>query len=72
MIGTVLASLALILFIGFLIWAYLPDYRRDPKDFWWTIIGMPIDLMLNMIGLGPVIRGFMKSIKDRHNKSSKS
>lgn len=33
-----------ILFAAFLYWAYLPDYKMNPKEFWKTLIGMPIGL----------------------------
>ncbi|WP_103072303.1 hypothetical protein [Aquimarina sediminis] len=41
----------IILFVIFLYWAYLPDYKRNPKEFWRTIIGMPIGMLLGGIGL---------------------
>ena len=40
----------IVLFRGFLYWAYLPDYRRNPKEFWRTLIGMPIEMLLDGIG----------------------
>ena len=43
-------SVLIILFGGFLYWAYLPDYRRNPKEFWRTLIGMPIGMLLGGIG----------------------
>lgn len=46
MIKTLLISIVIILFIGFLYWAYLPDYRRNPKEFWHTIVGIPIEIIL--------------------------
>lgn len=46
----IIISILVILFIGFLYWAYLPDYRRNPKEFWRTIIGMPIGMLLGGIG----------------------
>tara|TARA_B110000093_G_C12699571_1_gene297642 strand:- start:112 stop:330 length:219 start_codon:yes stop_codon:yes gene_type:complete len=42
----------IILFGIFLYWAYLPDYKRNPKEFWRTIIGMPIGMLLGGIGFG--------------------
>lgn len=41
-----------ILFAAFLYWAYLPDYKMNPKEFWKTLIGMPIGLFLGFIGFG--------------------
>ena len=46
----VIISVLIILFGGFLYWAYLPDYRRNPKEFWRTLIGMPIGMLLGGIG----------------------
>ena len=42
----------IILFGTLLYWAYLPDYKRNPKEFWRTIIGMPIGMLLSGIGFG--------------------
>ncbi len=46
----IIISILIILFGGFLYWAYLPDYRRNPKEFWRTLIGMPIGMLLGGIG----------------------
>ena len=46
----IIILILVILFIGFLYWAYLPDYRRNPKEFWRTLIGMPIGMLLGGIG----------------------
>jgi hypothetical protein len=46
----IIISVLVILFGGFLYWAYLPDYRRNPKEFWRTLIGMPIGMLLGGIG----------------------
>ena len=46
----IIISILIILFGGFLYWAYLPDYRRNPTEFWRTLIGMPIGLLLNGLG----------------------
>jgi glucose uptake protein GlcU len=46
----IIIAVLIILFGGFLYWAYLPDYRRNPKEFWRTIIGMPIGMLLGGIG----------------------
>ena len=50
MIEFIIISILIILFLGFLYWAYLPDYRRNPKEFWRTLIGMPIGMFLGGIG----------------------
>ena len=46
----VIITVFIILFGIFLYWAYLPDYKRNPKEFWRTIIGMPIGMLLGGIG----------------------
>ena len=43
-------TLLIILFGGFLYWAYLPDYKRNPKEFVRTLIGMPVALIFGGIG----------------------
>ena len=42
----IIISILIILFGGFLYWAY----RRNPKEFWRTLIGMPIGMLLGGIG----------------------
>ncbi|WP_296317088.1 hypothetical protein [Winogradskyella sp. UBA3174] len=46
----IVRAVLIILFGIFLYWAYLPDYKRNPKEFWRTIIGMPIGMLLGGIG----------------------
>ena len=46
----IIIGVLIILFGGFLYWVYLPDYRRNPKEFWRTLIGMPIGMLLGGIG----------------------
>jgi hypothetical protein len=46
----IIIGVLIILFGAFLYWAYLPDYKRNPKEFWRTIIGMPIGMLLGGIG----------------------
>lgn len=48
----IIISILILLFLAFLYWAYLPDYRRNPKEFWRTLIGMPIGILLGSLGLG--------------------
>lgn len=35
---------------GFLYWAYLPDYKRNPTEFIRTLIGMPLGMFLGLLG----------------------
>jgi hypothetical protein len=46
----IIILILIVLFGGFLYWAYLPDYRRNPKEFWRTLIGMPVGMLLGGIG----------------------
>jgi uncharacterized membrane protein len=46
----IVIAILIIIFGIFLYWAYLPDYRRNPKEFWRTIFGMPIGILLGGIG----------------------
>ena len=46
----IIIGVLIILFVIFLYWAYLPDYKRNPKEFWRTIIGMPVGMLLGGIG----------------------
>ncbi len=50
MIEFLIIILLILLFGVFLYWAYLPDYKRNPKEFWRTIIGMPIGMLLGGLG----------------------
>lgn len=50
MTSFIIIAILVILFAGFLYWAYLPDYRRNPKEFWRTLIGMPIGMLLGGLG----------------------
>jgi len=55
----IIIAVLIILFGIFLYWAYLPDYKQNPKEFWRTIIGMPIGMLLGGIGfrdLNEIIR----------------
>ena len=46
----IIILILILLFGAFLYWAYLPDYKRNPKEFWRTLIGMPIGMLLGGIG----------------------
>lgn len=46
----IIITVLILLFGLFLYWAYLPDYKRNPKEFWRTLIGMPIGMILGGIG----------------------
>tara|TARA_R110002012_G_scaffold179482_1_gene345112 strand:- start:322 stop:492 length:171 start_codon:yes stop_codon:yes gene_type:complete len=46
----IIILILVLLFGAFLHWAYLPDYKRNPKEFWRTLIGMPIGMLLGGIG----------------------
>ncbi|MCF1192036.1 hypothetical protein LRR18_10620 [Mangrovimonas sp. AS39] len=64
-------SVFIILFGGFLYWAYLPDYRIDPKEFWRTLIGIPIGMLLSILGFGALNELIKKwAIKDKDEKNN--
>ena len=67
----IIISVLVILFIGFLYWAYLPDYRRNPKVFWRTIIGMPIGMLLGGLGYSTLNDKIKKWATDAKNKNEK-
>ena len=67
----IIISVLVILFIGFLYWAYLPDYRRNPKEFWRTIIGMPIGMLLGGLGYSTLNDKIKKWATDAKNKNEK-
>ncbi|CAM1361863.1 conserved hypothetical protein [Tenacibaculum litopenaei] len=48
--STILTALLIIGVGGFLYWAYLPDYRRNPTEFIRTLIGMPLGMFLGLVG----------------------
>ena len=65
----IIISILIILFGGFLYWAYLPDYRRNPKEFWKTLIGMPIGMLLGGIGFN-IINERIKKWALKENKKT--
>ena len=70
MIQFLIISILIILFVGFLYWAYLPDYRRNPKEFWRTIIGMPIGMLLGGLGY-PTLNDKIKKWATKNKKNYK-
>ncbi|AXO79867.1 hypothetical protein DZC78_05515 [Olleya aquimaris] len=62
----------LVILLGaFIYWAYLPDYKRNPKEFWRTIIGMPIGMLFGGIGfrgLNEKIRKWAVGEKEKSKK----
>ncbi|NEV95083.1 hypothetical protein G3567_13150 [Psychroflexus sp. YR1-1] len=67
----IIISILVILFVGFLYWAYLPDYRRNPKEFWRTIIGMPIGMLLGGLGYSTLNEKIKKWATDDKKKNTK-
>ena len=49
---SIIVIFILVIFCFGLIWAYIPDYKRNPNEFKRTIIGMPLGMFLAIIGLG--------------------
>jgi hypothetical protein len=66
----IIISVLIILFGGFLYWAYLPDYRRNPKEFWRTLIGMPIGMLLGGIGFTDLNDKIKKWALKKNKKSN--
>jgi len=71
MIKYIIIGSLLVLFGAFLYWAYLPDYRRNPKEFWRTIIGMPFGMLLGGIGFSDLNERIKKWALDK-NKNDKN
>lgn len=60
----------LIIFFGlFLYWAYLPDYKMNPKEFWRTLIGMPIGIFLGSFGFNDLNERLKKWVVNDTNKN---
>jgi H+/Cl- antiporter ClcA len=70
MLKFIIIGILIILFGVFLYWAYLPDYKRNPKEFWRTIIGMPIGLLLGSIGFTDANERIKKWVTD-NNRTEK-
>jgi glucose uptake protein GlcU len=67
----IIIGVLIILFGGFLYWAYLPDYRRNPKEFWRTLIGMPIGMLLGGIGFNELNEQIKKwAIGEKNGKKT--
>ncbi|AXO79241.1 hypothetical protein DZC78_02215 [Olleya aquimaris] len=67
----IIISVLIILFGGFLYWAYLPDYRRNPKEFWRTLIGMPIGMLLGGIGFNELNEQIKKwALREKNEKKT--
>jgi len=67
----VIISILIILFLVFLYWAYLPDYKRDPKEFKRTIIGMPIGMLLGGLGFNELNEMIKRWAMDKGEKGKK-
>ena len=69
MIEVFIVLILVFLFAAFLYWAYLPDYRRNRKEFWRTLVGMPIGMIIGGLGYPKVNDRIKKwAIRDK-NKS---
>ncbi|MDH7448479.1 MULTISPECIES: hypothetical protein [Aquimarina] len=64
----IIITILIILFGIFLYWAYLPDYKRNPKEFWKTIIGMPIGMLLGGLGYTELNDRLKKWATDKSGK----
>jgi len=68
MMAYIIVTILAILFGVFLYWAYLPDYKRNPKEFWKTIIGMPIGMLLGGIGFSDLNNRIKKWAINKNQK----
>ncbi|WP_417800384.1 hypothetical protein [Tenacibaculum sp.] len=70
-----IVSVIIILFLAFLYWAYLPDYKREPKEFKRTIIGMPIGMLFGGLGfnaLNDIIKRWAMDKGEKDKKKDKN
>jgi hypothetical protein len=69
----IIITVLVILFGIFFYWAYLPDYKRNPKEFWRTLIGMPIAMLLGGIGFRDLYEQIRKwAIEDTEKKRNQT
>ncbi len=68
----IIIAVLIMLFVAFLYWAYLPDYKRNPKEFWRTIIGMPIGMLLGGLGFTDLNDRIKKWATDKKNTNNKN
>ncbi len=69
MIAYFVMAILIILFGAFLYWAYLPDYKRNPRGFWRTILGMPIGMLLGAIGFTNLNERIKKWARSERNNN---
>ena len=68
----IIILILIIVFGAYLYWAYLPDYRRNPKEFWRTLIGMPIGMLFGGIGFNDLNERIKKwAVGDKNEKKRK-
>lgn len=49
--GVFFIVLIILFFFGFIYFGYYQDYKRNPKEFLRTIIGMPIGFLASILGI---------------------
>ncbi|MCC6703216.1 MAG: hypothetical protein IT221_16925 [Fluviicola sp.] len=57
--------------IVFFIWAYAPDYKRDPKAFMRSIFGTPLILLFSFIGIHSLIKSIHLWMKGENETNKK-
>lgn len=65
--GLFLISFIILFVFAFFYFGYYQDYKRNPKEFLKTIIGMPIGFLANMFGFS----NLNQKIKDWANRDRK-
>jgi len=61
----------IVFFIAFIYFGYYQDYKRDKKDFTKSIIGMPLGIILNILGLKSVDKKLKDWVNDSESKSDR-
>jgi hypothetical protein len=64
----ILLSIGLIVFF---IWAYTPDYKRDPKEFVRSIVGIPLILLFSFLGINVLIKSIHSWMKGDEKTANK-
>ncbi len=68
---SIFIGIIIVLFGAFLYWAYLPDYKRNPTEFWKVLIGMPIGILLGGIGFTEINKWIKKwALKETNKKNN--
>jgi hypothetical protein len=59
----------ILLFVVYIYFGYYQDYKRNPKDFTRSIIGMPLGIIAKSLGLNSVDKHLKKWANNSDTKS---